>query len=230
MKIAVCFYGLLYGDSFGRDYDVRHCWPNISRMILEPLKVNHTVDVLLSTYTIDDASIETEVRELIKPNYKHISSITNSNSRTTKLGIFQMLESIEKKDYDFVIMTRADLHFSKSVVDMNMNYDKFNFLFHEDHQQKYLTCDNFYAWPYKITKEVGKSFEECRALNKHDTHQLYDTLSKNIPVEDIHYISGEEKHLSDVNKYFTICKPGYGNDRIDHGMHEDVIKRFDYKK
>jgi hypothetical protein len=240
MKIAICFYGVLYGDA-GRPYDIRHCWPNLSRMVVEPFKAKQSrregvgplvseneVDILLSTYKVDDEIIEKEIYEMIKPNHTQISDMAGSNSKTTKLASFKLLEN---KNYDFVILTRTDLHFSEIVVNMDIDYNKFNFLFHEkSDKSKNLTCDNFYAWPFNITKEVKKSFEDCPILNKHDTHQLYGTLIKNIPIESVHYIAGEEKHLSDVNKYFTICKSGYGSDKIDHGMHEDVMKRFNYKK
>jgi len=240
MKIAICFFGVLYGDA-GRPYDIRHCWPNLSRMVVEPFKEKkgrregvgplipeNQVDILLSTYKVDDEIIEKEIYNMIKPNHVQLSDIKGSNSKTTKLATFKLLED---KDYDFVIMTRTDLHFSEIIFNTDIDYNKFNFLFHEKSQKsKNLTCDNFYAWPYNITGEVKKSFESCPKLNSHDTHQLYSTLSKNIPIETIHYIAGEEEHLSDINKYFTICKSGYGRDRIDHGMHKEVIERFDYKK
>jgi len=240
MKIAICFYGVLYGD-VGRTYDINHCWPNLSRMIVEPFKkkqsrregvgplVNeHQVDILLSTYKVDDASIEQSIYQMVKPDHVKISDLKNSNSKTTKLATFELLKD---KDYDFVIMTRTDLHFSEMMIDTDINYNKFNFLFHEKSQKSSnLTCDNFYAWPYRMTEQVKKSFETCPKLNSHDTHQLYNSLSKNIPVDEIHYISGEEEFLSDVNKYFTICKRGYGSEKFGQGLHEEVIERFGYKK
>jgi hypothetical protein len=139
-----------------------------------------------------------------------------------------MFKLLENKDYDFVIVTRTDLHFSETVID-KIDFNKFNFLFHENsNKSENLTCDNFYAWPYKFTEQVKKSFETCPQLNSHDTHKLFDTLSKNISVEDICYIAAEEKYYSDVNKYFTICKR-FSNDRIEHGLHEEVMERFNIK-
>jgi len=225
MKIAICFFGVLHGE-VGRPYDVRHCWPNLSRMVAEPFKEEHQVDILLSTYKVDDEMIEKEIYDMINPNHVQISNIQNSNSKTTKLATFKLLEN---KDYDFVIMTRTDLHFSEVLID-KIDYDKFNFLFHESGRKKEsLTCDNFYAWPYKFTEQVKKSFEECPKINDHDTHKLFESLSKNISTDDIHYIAGEEEYYSDVNKYFTICKV-FSNSRIEHGLHEEVMERFNIKK
>jgi len=238
MKIAICFFGVLHGFA-GRDYDTRHCWPNLSRMIVQPFTEKHTkaspvipirkeyqVEILLSTYKVNDNVLEKEIYDMIKPNHVQIYDIENSNSKTTKLALFKLLEN---KDYDFVIMTRTDLHFSEVLID-KIDYNKFNFLFHEDSTKaKNLTCDNFYAWPYKFTEQVKKSFETCPQLNSHDTHKLFDTLSKNISIDDINYIAGEEKYYSDVNKYFTICKT-FTNSRIEHGLHEEVMERFNIKK
>jgi len=237
MKIAICFFGVLHGH-VGRDYDIKHCWPNLSRMIVQPFKEKHTkaspvipirkehqVEILLSTYKVNNEDLEKEIYDMIKPDHVQISDILNSSSKTTKLAMFKLLEN---KDYDFVIMTRTDLHFSETVID-KIDYNKFNFLFHENtNKQKNITCDNFYAWPYKFTEQVKKSFETCPQLNSHDTHLLFDSLSKNIPIEDICYIAGEEKYYSDVNKYFTICKR-FSNDRIEHGLHEEVMERFNIK-
>jgi hypothetical protein len=237
MKIAICFFGVLHGN-VGRDYDIKHCWPNLSRMIVQPFKEKHTkaspvipirkehqVEILLSTYKVDNEVLEKEIYDMIKPDHVQISAILNSSSKTTKLAMFKLLEN---KDYDFVIMTRTDLHFSETVID-KIDFNKFNFLFHENTTKAgNLTCDNFYAWPYKFTEQVKKSFETCPQLNSHDTHKLFDTLSKNISVEDICYIAAEEKYYSDVNKYFTICKR-FSNDRIEHGLHEEVMERFNIK-
>ena len=238
MKIAICFFGVLHGFA-GRDYDIKHCWPNLSRMIVQPFVEKHTkaspvipirkehqVEILLSTYKVTDEFLEKEIYDMIKPDHVQISDIQNSSSKTTKLALFKLLEN---KDYDFVIMTRTDLHFSEELID-KIDYDKFNFLFRESgHRKLNLTCDNFYAWPYKFTEQVKKSFETCPKLNTHDTHKLFDTLSKNIPVESIHYIAGEEEYYSDVNKYFTICKR-FSNSRLEHGLHEEVMERFNIKK
>lgn len=238
MKIAICFFGVLHGK-VGRDYDIKHCWPNLSRMIVQPfiekhtkaspvipIRKEHQVEILLSTYKVNDEVLEKEIYDMIKPNHVQISNIENSSSKTTKLALFKLLEN---KDYDFVIMTRTDLHFSETVID-KIDYDKFNFLFHENSTKVgNLTCDNFYAWPYKFTEKVKKSFETCPQLNSYDTHKLFDTLSKNILVDDISYIAGEEKYYSDVNKYFTICK-GFSNNRIEHGLHEEVMERFNIKR
>ena len=48
MKIAIGFFGILYGHT-NKQYDIRHCWPNLYKMIVEPLK-EHNVEILLSTY------------------------------------------------------------------------------------------------------------------------------------------------------------------------------------
>ena len=79
-----------------------------------------------------------------------------------------------------------------------------------------------------MTKNVEESFKTSTSANFHDTHKLFESLIKNISQEEIHYIAGEEEHLSDINNYFTICKPGY-TDRFEI-IHEEVSERFNYTR
>ena len=72
MKIAVSLYGLLYGQ-FMRDgqpsvKDFKHCWPNINKNIIQPLRdMGHEVQVFVSSYKIPDEQLEKEFYEMVQP-------------------------------------------------------------------------------------------------------------------------------------------------------------------
>ena len=67
--------------------------------------------------------------ELIKPNDVVLSQKEGSTPFTSKINAFR---SLDNKDLDFVIHTRLDLHFTQPLINLNINYDKFNFLFIEN--------------------------------------------------------------------------------------------------
>ena len=48
MNVALIFAGISFGHKSDRDF--RHCFPNISKNLIEPLKAEHVVKTFLYTY------------------------------------------------------------------------------------------------------------------------------------------------------------------------------------
>jgi hypothetical protein len=224
MKIAVCLFGILYGEylRYGHKFskDFRHCWPNIKTNIIDSLK-EHDVKIYVSTYF--NESIDEEFKNLIKPNGVKYSEFEGSDIFTSKIGIF---DALPEEDFDFVIATRLDLHFNKSIAELNLDYNKFNFLFCEkDHAYLKYTTDNFYAWPHRLTSIVKKSLQETYKAFRDipDTHGLLNKLLQYVPEQDIHIVSNVEQ-FSDVNEFYTICK----HELPDRGYlpHPEVVERY----
>lgn len=231
MKIAICLFGILYGTGgkFGSLRDVRHCWPNIKKNLIDPVtKLGHEVKLCLSTYKIDDAVIEKEIIDLLQPGYIKYCDFENSDGFTTKSGALDLLEGV---DADVMILTRSDIHFNKNMVEENIDVNKFNFLFPESghwHNLKY-TTDNFYVWPSRMTSVVKKSLHESYGADRdsamsHDTHGLYNKLIQYIDSSEIHLISQEEQ-FSDVNSFYTLCRTNLPSDR-NYTINEEVFERF----
>jgi hypothetical protein len=231
MKIAICLFGILYGTGgkFGSLRDVRHCWPNIKRNLIDPAIHNgHEVKLCLSTYKVDDTVIEKEILELLQPGYIKYCDFANSDGFTTKSGALELLEGV---DADLAILTRSDIHFNKIMLDENVDVNKFNFLFPEsNHWQNFkYTTDNFYIWPSRMTSIVKKSLQESYGAYRssamsHDTHGLYNKLIQYIDPSEIHLISQEEQ-FSDVNEFYTLCRTNLPSDR-NYNINEEVFERF----
>jgi hypothetical protein len=231
MKIAICLFGIIYGTGgkFGSLRDLRHCWPNIKKNLVDPaIQSGHEVELYLSTYKSVNPLIEADIVDLVKPKEINYCKFENSDGFTTKSGALDLLETV---DADLFILTRSDIHFNKNMLEENIDVNKFNFLFPESNHWNDLkyTTDNFYIWPQRMTSIVKKSLHESYGAYRdsamsHDTHGLYNKLIQYIDPSEIHLISQEEQ-FSDVNSYYTLCRTNLPSDR-NHKINEEVFERF----
>jgi hypothetical protein len=70
MRIAICLFGIIYGTGgkFGSLRDLRHCWPNIKKNLVDPaIQSGHEVELYLSTYKSVNPLIEADIVDLVKP-------------------------------------------------------------------------------------------------------------------------------------------------------------------
>lgn len=226
-KIGFCFYGLLVDNYQGReilqDKDYKHCWPNIFKNVVKPYMKNNECHIFISTYETAD-EIKKEMTDIINPDGVFYSEKEGSTPFTSKINALKLLDN---RDLDFIIHTRLDLHFTQPLINLNIDYDKFNFLFPElNHWHLGYTTDNLYMWPYHMTSVVEDSLNKTYKVVRPQTtctHGLYVKLSELLNKEDIHTIS--DKHeLSNVNSFYTICKPTLGSKT--QGIHPEVIEKF----
>ena len=229
MKIGVCFFGIVCGDGGGHNdkKDIRHCWSNVNSMLIEPFKEKeHEIDIFFSTYPIADQETYQNFEDLT--NFKAIiySNFLNSNSFTTKMASFELLKQDEQKDLDFIILTRADMHFRQKIADANIDFSKFNFLFKEKGNwlPREFTCDNFYAFPVNLLETVQQSFKETQNTFYHTTHALYSSLKNKINQNDINFINNEFEEMSDINSFYTVCRTLL--DANHPLMHPEVKEKF----
>ena len=156
MKIGIAFFGIIYeGIESQRKRDSRHCWPNLKKMIVDPyIKEGHEVRIYFSTYKTEK-NIQEEFLSVVKPDKIFFNDFKDSTSFTTKIRTFDLFDD----DLDFIILTRSDAHWKEFLIEQNIKYDKFNFLFPENlaWKDRNQTCDNFYAWHYSITNIVKNS-------------------------------------------------------------------------
>jgi len=240
MKIAICFYGLLYGgftnhEPMVKNKDFRHCWPNIKKYVVDPfIAGGHEVDILVSSYKINDEDVEKQFFDMVKPAKIVYSDFNNSNTFTSKYASFENLK--EPYEHDFVILTRFDLHWNKVLFNENIDYTKFNYLFPEndsfiqnEYKQFGFTCDNVYMWPIDMTPTVSKAMMETYRFPRSfspDTHALKFKMIQHIGEQQTHAISNSPD-FSHLNEFYTICKE---NLHIhDHNLvHPEVKERFNY--
>lgn len=230
MKIGIGFFGIIYeGIESSRKRDSRHCWPNLKKMIVDPyIKEGHEVKIYFSTYRTEE-KIQEEFISTVGPHKIFYNNFKGSNAFTTKIGTFNLLDD----DLDFIILTRSDAHWNQYLIEQNIKYDKFNFLFPENFswKDKQQTCDNFYAWPYSMTDIVKESLiETYNSLDEYDlphTHNLFTKIIKYLDIKKINFISTNEEG-SHINFFYSICRDGLST-VLNEKIHPEVAERFGYK-
>jgi len=240
MRIAICIYGMLYGNFTNHDpivkhKDFRHCWSNVKKYVVDSfVEAGHKVDVLVSTYKVEDPALEKEFFDLVQPKKVCYSDFQNSNTFTSKYASFNNLT--DTSDYDFIILTRFDLHWNKPLCEPTIDYNKFNYLFPEN--DRYIeesckhfgfTCDNVYMWPATMTPIIQNAMRETYRFPRGyspDTHALKYKVASYIGNENVNAISNKPD-FSHLNEYYTICKEGLTIHDINL-VHPDVKERFNY--
>ena len=205
MKIGVCFSGFLYGE---KERDFRHCYPNIKSTIIEPLKdKGFDVNLYYSTYKTIEEVISFLENE-IKP--KKVDYNKGDTNKSNKVNCIKM---ILEEELTHVLLIRPDIHFNQSILDLNIDYDKFNFLFPENYDKSpNFYCDNFYFWNHKFTEKVLDCFSTAHQHNH--THNIFVQIVETIGHDAVHVIS-ENKYFSDINPLFSLCRNNLPRERYE---------------
>lgn len=233
MKIAFCFFGILYGKGgkTGCERDFRHCWPNIERMIVDPYrKLGHDVKLYFSSYPIEDASAEKDFYKLVKPDKIIFSQLEGSNAFTSKKRLFETF--IDDTSIDTVIYTRSDIHWNQQFIDTNIDYKKFNFLFREKDwwNSHMFACDNLYIFPQNMSKVFYQAMLDdhsspAQSIHKHELPRF---LSKYIDLDKLNFMT-EENQYSDMNTFYTLCRNELRVECRGKYMNSEVADKFGYK-
>lgn len=205
MNVGVLLIGISSG--FGRDFT--HCASNIKTNIIEPLKKEHDVNIVLTSYKSDSNK---ELIDTYSPcKYTFLDFNDSHQIQTYILG----LESSLDIDLDFVICTRFDIHFHKSIVDIPIDYTKFNALFKEKGwwNNNHFTTDNFFAFPQNMTTKfidvLHDMYKNPARYRMTDLHQAFYRVSKLIGEENSHIVSNIEE-LSNYNSFYSLCNQKWG--------------------
>jgi hypothetical protein len=233
MRIAIAFFGILYGKGgkTGCDRDFRHCWSNINDMVVQPYRdLGHSVKLYFSSYPFEDKDVEKEFFDLVEPDDIVYSELKNSNAFTSKAALFKTF--INDTSVDTIIYTRVDMHWNKKFIDTNIDYDKFNFLFREkDWWESHMyACDNLYIFPQHMSEVTLRSMLEDHAspaMSIHK-HELPRYLTKYIGYNQINFMT-EEHQYSDMNDLYTLCRNELRPECRGKYMHKEVAERFGYE-
>ena len=224
MNVALIFVGISFGHKSERDFN--HCFPNIDRNIIQPLKKNHSVHNYVVTYDNDRMD---EVNKLLNP--KKLISIpfegSHQNTTRTKASTVTCND-----DIDFFFMTRFDIHYNKSLEEFNLDWDKFNITSREGNgfwESQQFVGDTFYAWPKRLHDQVVQGFNVLtNGEVKYDLnhmHNFYSILAPIMGAENIHFMS-EEPQLSG-HLLTSLCTRDYC-DRLRGKIpiNEEILARF----
>ena len=220
MKIGLIFAGITFGHKSERDFS--HCFPNINRNLIEPLKSTHEVNTYV--YTYDNDRME-EVNNFLNPTRVVSIPFEQGRQNTTRAASVGLTDG---EDIDFYIMSRFDVHYNKSLEDFNIDWDKFNFTSREGNgywERERFVGDTFYAWPRRLHEEVKMGFMELSRFDPNHMHNFYSILSSIMKPEDIHFMS-EEPQLSG-HLLTSICTRDYAT-RLRNliPINEEILERF----
>ena len=116
MNIALIFAGISFGHKSERDFN--HCFPNINRNLIQPLREEHSVYNYVMTYDNDRMD---EVTKLLNP--KRLASIPfeGSKQNPTRSASLSLLSS---DDIDFYIMSMSDKIICFSIYEHGSSFSK----------------------------------------------------------------------------------------------------------
>lgn len=220
MKIGLIFAGISFGHKSDRDFS--HCFPNINRNLIQPLRDKHEVSTYVTTY--DNDRID-EVNQLLTPKKISTLSFEGSKQNPTRAASLALLEG---EDIDFYIMSRFDVHYNKSLNDFNLDWDKFNIVSREagNHwETQRFVGDTFYAWPKRLHEQVLQGFADLAKYDSNHMHNFYSILAPIMGQENIHFMS--EYYQLSGHLLTSICTKDYV-DRLRGviPIDEEVLARF----
>ena len=228
MKIGILMAGISYGYKSDRDF--RHCFPNINKNLIQPLKNNHDVEVYVTTYHHE---YMLELQDLFKPVDIKILPYEGNTQLTTRKESFLQAD---KDHLDFFIMSRFDLHFNQPLSNFNLDFNKFNIVSREGKgfwESERFVGDVLFAWPKFLQDGVRKTFQDLlqatssrdwRHEGKHN-HNFYIHLSPNIGEENIHFMFNN--YQLSGHEFASICTEDCSRRlRGQYLVNEEVIARF----
>jgi len=220
MKVGLLFAGIAFGHKSDRDFN--HCFPNISKNLIEPLKAEH--DVAIYGLAYDDPRVDETVALLNPVKFGTLAFEGSRQNSTRKLAV----DILEGEVLDFYIMSRFDVHYTKHLKDFNIDYNKFNFTSPEGNgywdREKWVG-DTFYAWPKRLHEGVKVAYNELMKHDPNHMHNFYNIVSSIIGTEDIHFMSTEPQLSGHL--LTSICTKDYA-DRLRNKIPIDpeILLRF----
>jgi len=226
VKIGIGLVGLSSGF---RNRDWRRTKDEIKNKVINCWS-GHEVNLYLSTEDITQ-----ELLDFYNPK-KYVDTklvpFIHTEFRILNKLIY-LVNVMENEDLDLVIITRFDIIFFNSLSSLNIDYNKFNFLFREKnhfYDGRGFTCDNLYVFPKHMLSTFKESFlDPTNPTNKGHFHdQVYLPLKKRIGEENIHFIDENECYSGcGMNDYYLLDR--YDNIDGDQGP-TSIEKYYEWKK
>lgn len=208
MKTAICYRGHYYreephGSNFFLNLD------NNKQMVWDCFS---DYDIFLHTYSVNQ-QLDKKLIDLVNPTAYKIENDESTEIRKSILKVNSMMTD----EYDFIINLRFDLQFNVSFVDLNIEYNKFNFLWRERKpmwRKKGATSDFLFAYHTKFREKFedsyGPLYDEMLKKNnsRRDGHLIYNTLKTIVNENEINFLikeyvqSGKADRTN--NKYITL--------------------------
>ena len=193
MNIGIVIRGISLGKSnLGNGTDWKIVKDNIIENFINPFKEHHKVKVYLTTYENDELN---DIIDFYKPENVLILPFEGSNQRNTLL---QSMVQIRNEDLDFILTTRFDVRWFQKVANLNIDYNKFNFLYKEvepEWTRNKFVSDIIFGFPKCFLEPFMQAI-----INEHnnpsrtfvtDMHNAYKRMIEVIGIENLHFIHDE---------------------------------------
>ena len=208
MKTAICYRGHYYREKpHGSNFFLN--LENNQNMLLNRFS---DFDVFFHTYSVNSEMNE-KLKTCLNPTDYIIENTKSSEIRHSTLKVNELVTS----DYDFIINLRFDLHFKVPFTDLNIEHEKFNFLWRERRpmwKRKGATSDFLFAFHSDFKSNFDYAYGDLydKMLGKNNPARdgllIYNTLSDIVDETDINFLinnyveSGKADRHN--NKYITL--------------------------
>jgi len=205
MKIGISLTGVSYSTT-GKQRDFRKTCDNFYDTLYDPLAVSHTVPVYTTTYPHE---LQDELLETYQPTKSQFIPFAGSYPRST---FMHGLCLVEDEALDILICTRFDIHFNQKIIDLNVDYEKFNFLFKEKvtWDSNKFVCDNFFVIPFKYLYSLADAIENLQSDGLYPPHtfmhHIYDYIVTEVGEKNVHFIAGDEQGFSHDNRFYKLVR------------------------
>jgi hypothetical protein len=224
MRIALLLRGIVNLEDYihhtGKVFNINYK-DNLSNVLdnINILKQKHDVDIYLST---KHSNYNKDVINDFKPK-NHIFLKLNTNQNDCLLAGLNLINDI----YDFVIVTRFDLKLKVNLLDLNVDYEKFNVLWRED-TKDHRVNDCLHLFNYKFINTFKDALIECpykKCIHHICLYLKIDNHDINILFKD-YYDSNSDKQ---ENPVYTIAR-GYVIQDLSQNFWNKYLKykRFNF--
>lgn len=211
MKIMVSIIGISHAEGTAADardgrsraartrlYDC--CPDNINKMLIEPLRKNHDVDIALVTYPHQHIA---ELQDMYNP--RAVNLVEWNGSYMQKTYSYALRWAMVRNDPPDVMMTtRFDILFGSDMSALPYDWSKFNVLFEEKGYPGQYTCDNFYVSPFSMCGTFADAIDGVYAGGDHNgLHPAAYEMSRRIGRDNLNIIDPEPQ-LGHNNRYYTL--------------------------
>ena len=205
MKIGISLTGVSYSTT-GKQRDFRKTCDNFYDTLYNPLAASHTVSIYTTTYPheLQDKPLET-----YRPTKSQFIPFEGSHPRST---FMHGLCLVEEEALDILICTRFDIHFHQKITDLNIDYEKFNFLFKEKvtRDSNKFVSDNLFILPFKYLYNLANAVEKLQSDGLYQPHtfmhHIYDYVVAELGEKNIHFIAGDEQGFSHDNRFYKLVR------------------------
>jgi hypothetical protein len=200
MKIGISFYGIMKGS---RCRDWQRSSESFKRFAIDSWKnQGHEVYVYITTYSNISDDEKSKIFDFYQPTKIHFLEYDNSNRISS---FIKSLKILQEEDLDLIISSRSDMVYQFPLTELNINFDKINFLFREKdcwYDYNY-TCDNLFIFPGNKLNHMIDAAVNFKNNNWRKDFDVLHNYLKFVNKNEVNFIS-DDFYYSDTNLFYHL--------------------------